>query len=76
MKRLGKYLLAFGGTMVLALSLANAVASACDYLIIDDNITCYRTGQDSQWCYYDCYCKTTAAACEESYNANGLLNVY
>lgn len=72
----------FGGlkSFVLAscvtVMLAGAAAAQCDYLLggVDQGVTCYRTGQDSQWCYYTCYCTGTASQCDRFYAANGLID--
>lgn len=36
---------------------------------------CVLTGQDANWCYYDCYCSGTTSACEALYALHGLVNV-
>jgi len=38
---------------------------------VQDQYTCYPTGEDANYCYYDCYCKVGTAACEAALAANG-----
>jgi hypothetical protein len=71
MKTLKRYLLAAFAVTALSLTLANATALAICTIDVQDEYTCYPTGEDEQYCYYTCYCKTSSAACEAALIANG-----
>jgi len=38
---------------------------------VQDEYTCYPTGEDACYCYYDCYCKVGSQACEAALFRNG-----
>lgn len=77
MKKVRKNLLVFVMAIGFAVSFASVTASACDYLLggVDQGVTCYRTGQDAQWCYYTCYCTGTQQQCNQFYELMGLQDV-
>lgn len=54
--------------------MAGVAAAACT-IDVQNEYTCYVTGEDANWCYYTCYCKVGAAACEAALAANGYQNV-
>jgi hypothetical protein len=62
MKRTFKYALSAVAAMVLSLTLAGVAAAQCT-LETSDAYTCYVTGQDANYCYYTCYCKTNRSDC-------------
>jgi hypothetical protein len=33
----------------------SALAFACDQMFTVGNQTCFLSGEDEQWCYYNCY---------------------
>jgi hypothetical protein len=71
---LKKYFVAAFAAIALSLALANVTAMATCTIDVQDAYTCYPTGEDANWCYYDCYCKTGRAACEAALAANGYVN--
>jgi hypothetical protein len=71
MKALRKYLLSALAATALSLCLASVTAFATCSIDVQDAYTCYPTGEDACYCYYDCYCKTGAAACEAALAGNG-----
>lgn len=68
---LKKYFLATFAAIVLSLGLANVTAMATCLIDVQEEYTCYPTGEDANFCYYDCYCKVGAAACDAALAANG-----
>jgi hypothetical protein len=70
MRSITKYLLSALATVALSLTLANVSAMACS-LDVQDEYTCYVTGSDACYCYYDCYCKVGASACDAALIRNG-----
>lgn len=70
MKKASKYVLSIAATIVVSLGIASATARACS-LEITDEYTCYVTGQDACYCYYDCYCKVGASACDRALARDG-----
>ena len=71
MTNLKKYAGSAVAAVAISLTLASASAFATCLTDVQDAYTCYPTGQDACYCYYDCYCKTGAAACEAALAANG-----
>jgi hypothetical protein len=71
MRNLRKYVLSALAATALSLTLANVAAFATCLTDVQDAYTCYPTGEDACYCYYDCYCKTGAAACDAALAANG-----
>jgi hypothetical protein len=71
MRNLKKYVLSALVAMALSLTLANVAALATCLTDVQDEYTCYPTGEDACYCYYDCYCKTGAAACDAALARNG-----
>jgi hypothetical protein len=71
MKNLRTYLLTAFAVIVLSLTLANVTAMATCTTDVQDEYTCYPTGEDAKYCYYDCYCKVGTAACEAALARNG-----
>jgi hypothetical protein len=60
-----KYLLSAFAAIALSLTLANATAMAwCEPVDDQPEYTCYNTGEDSCYCYYDCYCHVGQDACD------------
>ena len=66
-----KYLLSAFAAVVLSLTLANVTALATCLTDVQDEYTCYPTGEDACYCYYDCYCKVGSQACEAALFRNG-----
>lgn len=71
MNSLRKYLVWAFAAIVLSLTLANVTAYATCYTDITDQYSCYPTGEDACYCYYDCYCKVGSEACEAALFRNG-----
>jgi hypothetical protein len=71
MKNLRKYLLTAIAVTALSLSLASVSAFALCQTDPQDAYTCYPVGEDANYCYYQCYCKTGPAACEAALTAAG-----
>jgi hypothetical protein len=53
MSTLRKYLLSAFAAVVLSLTLANVTAMATCTTDVQDEYTCYPTGEDACYCYYD-----------------------
>ena len=68
---LKKYFLAAFAAITLSLALANVTALATCTTDVQDEYTCYPTGEDANYCYYTCYCKVGAARCEAALAAAG-----
>ena len=68
---LRKYLVSAFAAIVLSLTLANVTALATCTTDVQEEYTCYPTGEDSCYCYYDCYCKVGSQACEAALFRNG-----
>lgn len=71
MKTLRKYLVSAFAAIVLSLTLANVTALAACYTDVQNEYTCYPTGEDACFCYYDCYCKVGTDACHLALFRNG-----
>lgn len=71
---LKKYLVSAVAVLALSLTMAGVAAASCT-IDVQNEYTCYVTGEDANWCYYTCYCKVGAAACEAALAANGYQNV-
>jgi hypothetical protein len=71
MNTLRKYLLSAFAAITLSLTLANVTALATCTTDVTDQYTCYPTGEDACYCYYDCYCKVASEACEAALFRNG-----
>ena len=71
MNSLRKYLVSAFVAIVFSLTLANVTAMATCYTDITDQYSCYPTGEDACYCYYDCYCKVGTEACEAALFRNG-----
>jgi len=73
MRKLGQYLLAAIGVTVLSLTIANVTvrASGDCHVEVADEYTCYATGSDANYCYYDCYCKVGDSACDAALTRDG-----
>ncbi|MFN7947447.1 MAG: hypothetical protein U0Z53_19010 [Blastocatellia bacterium] len=37
-------------------------------------VSCTLTGEDSQWCYYDCTCSGDLSNCDKVYDQLGLID--
>lgn len=48
--------MSFVAAIVMATVLTPGVARACSDLVIGMGWSCELTGEDSQYCYYDCEC--------------------
>jgi hypothetical protein len=71
-RNLRKYALSVFAVTVLSLTVANVTALATCYTDVQDEYTCYPTGrEDANYCYYNCYCKVSAARCDAALAANG-----
>jgi len=55
-KTLFKRVICLCAGLVMALSLAAAAARACSDVVIGMGWSCELTGEDSQYCYYNCEC--------------------
>lgn len=77
MKKISSFL----GAFVIAISIGAITALACRnvsvYSTTGDgaSVTCTLTGEDENWCYYDCTCSGSASRCDQLYAAAGLINV-
>ena len=71
MRKLAQYLLATIGVAVLSLTVANVAALAQCHIEVADEYTCYVTGSDSTYCYYDCYCKVSDSQCDAALDRDG-----
>ena len=71
MSTLRKYLLSAFAAIARSLTLANVTAMATCTTDVQDEYTCYPTGEDACYCYYDCYCKVGSQACEAALFRNG-----
>ncbi len=76
-----KKIILFFGVMVLVFAFGAVSAYACRGAIgvyTPDNtgsVQCSLTGQDANWCYYDCECSGTPTVCDRLYAAAGLIDV-
>lgn len=75
MKNLRKYLISAFAVTALSLTMASVTAMATCTIDVQDQYTCYPTGEDETYCYYTCYCKVGRAACEAALAGNGYQNV-
>ena len=71
MNTLRKYLLSAFAAITLSLTLANVTALATCTTDVTDQYTCYPTGEDACYCYYDCYCYVDQDACDLALFRNG-----
>ena len=71
MKKVSKYALSIAATVVVSLTIAAATARASCTIEVTDSYTCYVTGEDANYCYYTCYCKVGAAACDRALTQDG-----
>jgi hypothetical protein len=76
MKRFQQILLGSLGVAVLAGWAAATAAGSCLTLIVASDshggINCQFTGEDADYCYYDCICIGT---CSQIYDAMGLEDI-
>jgi len=49
--------------IVMVTVLSTGVARACSDLVIGFGWSCELTGEDSQYCYYDCECSVDMVTC-------------
>jgi hypothetical protein len=77
MKSLRKYVLSAFAVVVLSLTLANVVAAAagCPPEDHTEQYSCYNTGEDDCFCYYDCYCYGSQDECDLALFRNGYMRV-
>ena len=81
MKKVGLYF----SMVLLSLLLGAVSAFACRNHIsvygtkgssgFDATVSCSLTGEDANYCYYDCTCTGTESRCDELYAAAGLEDV-
>ena len=56
MNTLRKYLVSTFAAIALSLTLASVTAQAwCPEIYEFDDIICYKTAEDDEYCYYECY---------------------
>ena len=73
---LRKFLLSAVVAVTLSLTLASVTAMAwCPEVDDTPEYTCYNTGEDACFCYYDCYCKVGQDACDLSLFRHGYSKV-
>jgi len=72
MKSIIKYSLSAFAAIVLSLTFASVAAAYCT-LETSNEYTCYVTGEDEFYCYYDCYCKTSSQACRDALERDGFI---
>jgi hypothetical protein len=76
MKTLRKYVLSAFVAVVVSLTMANVTAMAwCQEVDENSSYTCYNTGEDDCYCYYDCYCHVGQDACDLALFRNGYSKV-
>jgi|GEM_PF-2160913 len=76
MNTLRKYFLSAFVATVLSLTLANVAAMAyCDAEDHTEQYSCYNTGEDDCYCYYDCYCYSDQDTCDLALFRNGYSKV-
>lgn len=71
MKRFSKYFLSAAIVAVLSLGTAQVLAEGPCHLEVADEYTCYATGYDGTYCYYDCYCKVDSQSCDAALRRDG-----
>ena len=72
MNTLRKYLVSAFAAVVLSLTLASVTAQAwCPEEDHTSAYSCYNTGQDACYCYYDCYCHVGQDECDLALFRNG-----
>ena len=70
MKKASRCVLSIAATVVFSLTIAASAARACSIEVAEE-YTCYVTGSDACYCYYNCYCKTGAVACDAALSRDG-----
>jgi hypothetical protein len=76
MNTLRKYLLSAFAAITLSLTLANVTVLAyCPEVDDQAAYTCYNTGEDDCYCYYDCYCHVGQDACDLALFRNGYSKI-
>ena len=76
MNTLRKYLLSAFVAIVLSVTLASVTAQAwCPEVDDQPEYTCYNTGEDDCYCYYDCYCHVGQDACDLALFRHGYSKV-
>lgn len=68
-----KYALSVFASIALSLTLAGVAAASCT-MESTEQYTCYVTGEDENYCYYRCYCKTNARDCDAALIRDGFEN--
>ena len=72
MRKISKYALSASAAIVLSLTLAGVVAKAAQCTMeTSDEYTCYVTGEDENYCYYQCYCKVSSQECRSALERDG-----
>ena len=56
MKTLTVRVMSFLAAIALAMVFTASAARACADIVVGIGWSCDLTGEDSQWCYYDCEC--------------------
>lgn len=74
MKRFRMYFLSVAVVAVFSLTAAKVMAEGPCHLETADEYTCYATGYDGTYCYYDCYCKVGESACDAALTRDGFLS--
>lgn len=69
------------GMVMITIMLASGMAHAFCAAVIgavdkpsNSAIKCVNTGEDAEWCYYDCWCAGDPAACDQMYAFFGLVD--
>jgi hypothetical protein len=71
-----KYLVSAFAAITLSLTLASVTAQAwCPEEDHTAQYSCYNTGEDACYCYYDCYCYVDQDACDLALFRNGYSKV-
>lgn len=79
MNRLSRQLVTFVFALLITIASAIGAAAECSFLIevqgtiSGSSISCELTGEDAQYCYYDCVCEGSQVICDQLYRENGLL---
>ena len=73
MRYISKYVIAALVVVGISLAAAKVSASGACHLETTDEYTCYVTGEDACYCYYDCYCKVSDSACDAALTRDGFI---
>ncbi len=77
MKTFGLFLATAFFALVLGATSALACRGAIGVYSVNNqgSVQCTLTGEDENWCYYDCTCSGTPTVCDRLYAAAGLIDV-